>query len=277
MTKDEFIVYLKLENKTDSVKTVSLGSPNEEYEGETLFTEIESTITQELVTNSHFLERFLPMLGVQYPNCWIGVELRKELIYPNWKENKPGDIDLVIGNFKDDNSTFCFENIVGVQIKVRRVTNENDLKNFSSGRGTKQTHLTSEMGFDKTLLLHILIKQPEEKPQYFSDMWNILINANFFHYFHKCFGEIRKRIKNDIFGYGLVAWGQSNVDTWKKSGILKIKMIKEPPEKPYKERSELSEHRKILLNNLKPVLKKAHEISKERPLIFHDDELRTSK
>lgn len=99
----------------------------------------------------------------------------------------------------------------------------------------------------------------------------------FFHYFHKCFGEIRKRIKNDIFGYGLVAWGQSNVDTWKKSGILKIKMIKEPPEKPYKEISELSEHRKILLDNLKPVLKKAHEISKERPLIFHDDELRTSK
>jgi len=274
MNKDEFIAYYHLENKTDSVQRMSIGAINEEYEGEKLVDLFESEITKELIQKNEFLKSFLPQIGIKYPNCWIGVELSKNLIYPDWKATKPGDVDLVIGNLKDDKFTFCFENVVGIQIKIRKVTDENELRSFPTGRGTKQSHLTAEMGFDKTVLLHILIKEPEKPPAGFSVTWNTLSNANFFHHAHRCIGAVRKRVENDIFGYGWIGWGQGFGDTWKRSGILKIGMIKSPPEKPYLERSELNENRKILLQNLREAFKKIDKSNKNRPLIFYDEELR---
>jgi len=162
---------------------------------------------------------------------------------------------LIFGNFEDDNKTLNFDNLFAIQIKIRKVKENNELQYFSSGEGTTQAYGTAKLGFDRTLLLHVLVREPKPLIDGNSPLWSVLDNADFFHHANRIIGAVKNKLDKELYGYGWLTWGQSANRNWQLSGTLKLEIYTEAPFQPWKHQVEIELKRKRLIENLKNLSK----------------------
>ncbi len=159
----------------------------------------EAELVEKALTYPAPLEPLLQKLGIDYPCCWIALNVPKEKLMLDWKYDKPGDVDLIVGNIKG--GRISVEYIVGMQVKIRKVKASDELRSFPSGTGTDQSYYTALMGFDRTMLLHFIIREPQHVPEGFAPSWNPIVNSDFMNAAKACTGVIKKRLHRELFGY----------------------------------------------------------------------------
>ncbi len=102
------------------------------------------------------------ILGVPWPWCWFALEVRRDeiagladMVLPT----QPGDFDILIGKLRHDGSP-DFGWVAAVEAK-RLVVRPNDEMRGSSYGTTQAGHL-KDFGFDRALLLHLIVRELRE-------------------------------------------------------------------------------------------------------------------
>jgi hypothetical protein len=210
--------------------TLTFGEDNTGFNGkEILSTFGESEITRRLLSKDGLCRDFFQKTGINYPNCWFGIEIPKEDLIKNWPYSKPGDIDIIAGNYINESMTIDWQSLTSYQIKIRKIKQFDKLKSFSYGTGTEQTDYTSKMGFNKNYLFHLIIREPREIEKDQSISWRAPHNADFFDAFKASYKLVQDKIKDKPFGYGLLGWGQAINMDWRTSGVFSIDIMQEAP------------------------------------------------
>lgn len=233
--------------------TFDFGANPENDQVDQLYDLRESELIEKALSPPVPLALFLQQLGVNYPYCWLALEVDTKRLIKDWNHDKPGDVDLVAGNIKED--CISLDYIVGIQVKLRKVKAPNELRSFPSGTGTEQAHYTALMGFDKTMLLHFIIREPQPVPKGFAPSWNSIVNSNFINAAKACKGAINDRLEKEreLFGYGWIGWGQAYGEKWQVCGGFSDEIILDPPLRPRKDNSDVRKAKESLnqsLNNL---------------------------
>ena len=218
--------------------TFSFGAASDGMPEHRLFDLPESELTERLLNQPLLLHRLLPPLGIEYPNCWIVSEILTKDVTSAWSQPKPGDLDIVCGNVVSGKPQF--DSIVCIQIKIRKVKTFDETGDFASGSGTTQAYWTAKMGFDRTLLLHFIVRVPQPLPEGYAPSWNAIVNANFERAAKSCFGVIRERFVQgrELYGYGWIGWGQAFGNRWDTCGGLAVDLVYPPPVRPASDSGE---------------------------------------
>lgn len=213
----------------------------------------ESGLKKEILTQPKLLASILKKLGIDYPSCWIALDVpTKEKLIKDWEYDKPGDVDMIAGNMKD--KLVSLDYIVGVQVKIRKVEAFGKLRPFPSGTGTKQAHYTALMGFDRTMLYHLIVREPQPVSDGIAPSWNPIINSDFINATKACSRITKERLKKKgklSFGYGLIGWGQAYCEEWQNCGGFFDEIVIEPPFRPLQDNMNVEKSRRSLKESLK--------------------------
>ncbi|WP_421873986.1 hypothetical protein [Marinoscillum sp.] len=248
--------------KTEYKFTFGEDSSNSE-ENEILFSFGELDIVRKLLTNSTLCYQFFRSVGIEYPNCWIGIEIKTKDLIPEWPHSKPGDLDIIAGNFLKGDGAIDTNSAIGFQVKIRKIESINTLKAFSTGFGRKQTSKTVEMGFTRTYLTHAIIRKPRAVEPGQSISWGAPHNADFNDAIVRSLGSIYDDIENAPFGYNVLGWGQPKGMDWRTGGAFSSSVLKEAPKILD---NSLNPFQKTLFNSLKTIFSGQREVNK--PLII---------
>lgn len=189
----------------------------------------EAELTRALLNQGGLAADLFRLVDLVYPNVWTLIEPLTSRIAPSWREPSPGDLDIVCGAVVD--GTPSLENISCFQVKIRRFRNGKTV----GPTGRSQANDTARMGFDRTVLLHMLVKEPEPVSEAEAGSWNAIKNADFVRSVRATLGVMRKDMENDSlpFGYTIVGWGQAFGKEWNVCGGMSVDKIKDPPLRPF--------------------------------------------
>jgi hypothetical protein len=198
-------------------------------EFENLYEINEPYIVQSFFKPPHPIEFLLMTLGINYPYCWAITNIKTNELLPDWDGTIPGDIDVIAGNVTQNG--FSFENMLAIQVKVRRITKQDKLKKFVCGVGREQSAKTAELGFDRTFLLHVLVRDPKEFGEYDHPNAQWIENSDFRNFEKANEQLIIEYFKenNMTFGYGWLGWGQLYGRDFGEAGRSGFKILFRPP------------------------------------------------
>jgi hypothetical protein len=234
--------------------TFTFGANADGMPDERLFDLAETEIIKEILKNPLLSARLLKHLDIQYPNCWILTEMLTSDASRSWPHSKPGDLDIICGRMRDGAPEFDF--ITCIQVKIRKVKSFDETGDFASGSGTTQAHWTAMMGFDRTLLLHCIVRIPQPLPDGFDPSWNSIVNTDFERAAKSCFGVIRKRFEQDreLYGYAWMGWGQAFGNHWETCGGLSVDLVYPPPHRPALDSAEATKTRTEVVDAVRALL-----------------------
>ena len=261
-------IYFKITNDSGKARIFNIGEPNfDKYKGENILElKKESKFVRSLLKIEFDKEEFFKAFGINYPNCWMGIEvLRNDLGLTNYT-GKAGDIDLILGNLEDDNLTPNFDLIIGIQIKIAKIFANDDLADFETG--TKQAIQTVEYGFDKTYLIHFIIKEPKAPPNNSSPIWNAAINIVSDEHIKRIINKKINVIEKEKFGYVYLAWGQAYNHNWESGGTINFDLVKEAPFRPNRLSKEFEINKKIMVDKLNEMYR--NRKNNDLPIIIYD-------
>jgi hypothetical protein len=87
--------------------------------------------------------------------AWMLVGVQRVRTFPNDALGKPGDFDVIVGELHEGKP--CFERICLIEIKRSPVGSNGRPKNRPSGSGTTQARGGAKLGFDRVLLVHMVL------------------------------------------------------------------------------------------------------------------------
>lgn len=236
--------------------TFDFGASSQNRQVELLYDMKESELVEKALDHPAPLAPILQELGIHYPNCWIMLNVPTRKLIKEWNYVKLGDVDLISGNIKD--GRFSPDYVVALQVKVRKVKIPEELKSFSSGRGTRQTYYTALMGFDRTLLLHFIVREPQPLPEGFAPSWSPIFNSYLVNAIKACAGAIKEQLEKgrELFGYGWLGWGQAYNEEYKICGGFSSQILSIPPLRPMKDTYDVRKAREFLNQSLTCLLKR---------------------
>jgi hypothetical protein len=240
---------------------LSYGADSKDAQQESLFDLGESEIIEQVLADATLSQRLLGLLGIEYPDCWIVTEVLTKDLARSWHEPKPGDLDLVCGNMRNGRPGFDY--ITCTQVKIRKAKTLADSGDFASGSGTAQAHFTALMGFDRTLLLHCIVREPQPTPEGYAPSWNPIINTDFERAAKGCFGTIRRRLEDDreLYGYAWLGWGQAFGKAWQTCGGYAIDLVYPPRYRPALDSTEAIRSRGEMVESLRQVFSRTQPSS----------------
>lgn len=221
---------------------------------ELLYDKDEHFLVRESMTYPFPIESILNEIDINFPQCWVLIEFITKKLVPNFKHNIPGDIDIIVGKIIEGD--FSFDYLLGIEAKLRKVRSNEELKDFPSGIGTTQSANMVELGFDRSLLIHYLVRETKEVPEGYAASWNPIINSEFSNGIKACKGLLQKNfVKNrSPYGYAVMGWGQAYSYNWKECGGIQAHIMYEPPLRPFKDKT--NQNREILIHSIKEILGK---------------------
>lgn len=219
-----------------------------------LFEKDEKFVVENLFRSPDPLSPILKSIGFNYPMCWVMIHTKTKKLLKGWVDKKPGDIDIIVGNIVND--ALSMDNLLAIEVKIRKISSKDKLISFSSGRGTTQATNLPKVGFNKVLLLHVLVRDPKEVPENAHPNWNIMVNTSFFNYYKACENQIVNFIKeNDSsFGYAWIGLGQAHGRNYFERGGVSHRMPIKPPEISNHNDEEMAANRTELLDSINKAL-----------------------
>lgn len=233
---------VKLNEPNKSV-VLDFGAEPREGTTKTLFEINEPKLVEKAVESSlKPLNDIFTQLKIDTNNCWIATNIPMLKLIENNLAQKllekvggdspkiAGDIDLIVGDIKENDMSF--ERLIAFQVKIRRMDDTDRLSHFSSGEGTGQSYFTALMGFDRTVLLHIFVREPKPVTGDFAPSWNPINNSEFVRMMRASYGAIKKRLERESYGYGWLGWGQAFGREPEECGGIASDIIVAPPFRP---------------------------------------------
>jgi hypothetical protein len=234
--------------------TFSFGADGVASAEQRLFDLSESQLIEQVVGNPMLMARLLEHFGIEYPNCWIITELLTRSASSSWSHSKPGDLDIVCGKMLNGHPDF--DSLCCAQVKIRKVKTLDETGSFASGAGTEQSHWTAKMGFDRTILWHWIVREPQQLPEGYAASWNSIINADFERAAKSCYGTIRQKFETDreLYGFGWIGWGQAYGKGWETCGGFATDLVYTPPHRPALDSDEARKTRAEMIESFRMLI-----------------------
>jgi hypothetical protein len=197
-------------------------------------------------------EFILTQLGLDPHASWCLLSEHRHRLLPANRQGKPGDFDLIAGPIRD--GLVRFETLVEVEVKVRRVDVDGEPRSAPSGMGTKQARGAAELGFDRVLLLHVLVGAGRPTRGTETPSWAPVANALALESGMRANAGCVAASADDPFGYAILGWAQvPGTDPFLTGGITPS-AITPAPFRPCAERSGFETRRRELVRGLATVL-----------------------
>lgn len=265
-----------VDGSTDSI-TLDFGAHPRDKVTDYLFRIGEIELVEKIAGSSLYpLHDILTRLDLDINNCWIATNIKTDKLIENSLADKlqaksggvAGDIDLIIGDIV--NKDLSFSRLIAFQAKRRKLT-LNGKSYLPSGTGTGQSSFTALMGFDKTILLHILVREPKQVSSPFAASWNPIINSDFPNMVRASYGIIKERLKREWYGYAWLGWGQAYGREPEETGGIPSDVVVVPPQRPMNHDADVCAAREMMtrsLINLLSIEKKKQGGIKKSPFIL---------
>lgn len=190
-------------------------------------------------------------LGLESNSAWCLINEQRHAILPDGPDGKPGDFDLIVGPIRD--GLVHFDCLAEAEIKIRKVDVNGKPRSFASGQGTTQAQGAAELGFDRTLLLHVLV-QDSSGDIGGAAWWRATAGRSDFHEtVRRTIGQVRNHLDLDSapFGYGLLGWGHaSTVEPTITGAIVPVRQ-RDPPLRPLHDRHAVRRNRDRIESGLR--------------------------
>ncbi|HEV3036539.1 MAG TPA: hypothetical protein VHA33_01890 [Candidatus Angelobacter sp.] len=189
----------------------------------------EHELTRTLLEHPLLCEKLFAPLGLTFPRIWILIEPPTRLVAPSWSQGEPGDLDIICGHIEGER--IVLEELNCLQIKIRRLRGGNT----RGPTGRSQAHATAKMGFDRTVLVHMLLREPEPVKDGAAPSWNPIQNSCFIDSRKATLGLMKKEFEeaNAPYGYVILGWGQAYGKDWNVCGGFTFDLISETPLRPF--------------------------------------------
>lgn len=220
--------------------------------GEHLSRLVESEILARLLGQHWGRDFLLRTLGLNPEASWCLLEEPRNRLLPDHRDGKPGDFDLIAGPITE--GRVSFEEISEIEVKVRKIEADGHPKSFSTG--LDQASGAASIGFDRVLLLHILVGEERAEAPGDSPTWRSIRNADFLRPMKATVGMIQKveQDKPAPYGYALLGWGQiPGVDPLLSGGASPV-LARPAPLRPLIHRTDVSVRRQALEKGLHQLL-----------------------
>jgi len=244
----------------------------------TLYSVKEPALVEMAVSSSlRPLNDIFNRLGIDASNCWIATNVPTPRLIENDLVRKllgkvggdspkmAGDIDLIVGDLKEND--FSFERLTAFQVKIRKMDAAEKLSHFSSGEGTRQAYFTALMGFDRTVLLHVFVREPKPVSEGFAPSWNPINNSQFARMMRASYGVIKNRFERESYGYGWLGWGQALGREPDECGGIASDIIVAPPFRPQIDDTDVRAAREKVAESLVGLL--SSELKRRDGLLNH--------
>ncbi|HWW74109.1 MAG TPA: hypothetical protein VNZ44_01865 [Pyrinomonadaceae bacterium] len=255
---------VKVSGPVESVKA-DFGAEVKGPAGKTLYQVDETELVETAVSSPlQPLNDIFTRLGVEANNCWVATNVPTLRLIENALAQKllekvggespklAGDIDLIVGDLKGND--FSFERLIAFQVKIRKMDAAERLSHFSSGEGTRQSYFTALMGFDRTVLLHVFVREPKPVAEGFAPSWNPVNNSQFARMMRASYGAIRNRFARESYGYAWLGWGQAFGREPDECGGITSDVIVTPPFRPKADDPDVGRAREIVAASLANLL-----------------------
>ncbi|MGE0711704.1 MAG: hypothetical protein AB7N76_26655 [Planctomycetota bacterium] len=197
---------------------------------ERLYDLAESAVLLRALGHSLPRDYILSWLGLDPQASWCVLGLLRQHLSRELPLGKPGDFDLIGGRVVDGVPSFDY--LVELEVKRRTVRDDGAPDNMSEN-GTKQAEGAAALGFDRVLLLHLLVGAERDLPDGCADSWASVHNGDFAQAVKMTAGRLRSILDSDRaprFGYGLLGWGQvKDTDPSLTSAVCPV-LLRPPPE-----------------------------------------------
>lgn len=273
---------VKVSGPVESV-TADFGAVVQGPARKTLYRVDESELVETAVSSSlKPLNDIFIRLGIEANNCWIATNVPTQRLIDDDLVRKllgkvggespkmAGDIDLIVGDLKEDD--FSFDRLIAFQVKIRKMDAAERLSHFSSGEGTRQSYFTALMGFDRTVLLHVFVREPRPVTGGFAPSWNPINNSQFARMMRASYGAIKRRFDRESYGYSWLGWGQAFGREPDECGAISSDVIVPPPFRPKMDDPEVRTAREAMRESLIMLLGtelKRRGGLKSRPFVLH--------
>ncbi len=139
-------------------------------------------------------------------DLWFLVETLRQRLLPSVPLGKPGDFDLIVG--KTRGGYIAFDELGEIEFKIRKTDANGVAKD--ARLGIDQGRGAAECGFDRTVLVHLLVREPGPAPENVAGWYDLVHNAS----------ESRRALNGNValmrdkcrevepFGYAAVSLGQ---------------------------------------------------------------------
>lgn len=208
---------------------------------------------------------------IDYPQCWIGINLLTKSLIGSYGNGIPGDIDFVIGRLTEDRS-IDLTYFVAFQVKVCRV-DPNDEPKIDS-YGTTQTKGTALLGFDRTVLFHIMAQEEKTLPNEYAASWSGLENIPHPRVFERLLGKIKAQMKADSrqwpFGYGILGCGQIERSNPRLRGAFSPMIFIDAPMRPLGSNDSVRQCRRKMEKGLRALWGERYVASSEPAFLYSE-------
>ena len=189
----------------------------------------EHELTRALLEQPLLCEKLFASLGLTFPRIWILIEPPTRLVAPSWNQGEPGDLDIICGHIEGER--IVLEELNCLQIKIRRLRGGNT----RGPTGRSQALATAKMGFDRTVLVHMLLREPEPVREDAAPSWNPIQNSCFIDPTKATLGLMKKEFEegNAPYGYVILGWGQAYGQDWNVCGGFTFDLVSEIPVRPF--------------------------------------------
>ena len=178
-----------------------------------------------------FQSLILAWLGLIPGQAWCLLEAPREALVST-RPGKPGDFDLIAGPIMG--GKMCFDYVVETEVKIRKVDRFGRPHSTASGTGTTQALGASHLGFDRTLLLHLLVQEETPLPHDYAISWIGMVNSDFYHSMRASVGMLARvePATEAPYGFALLGLGQIPGTDPRRSGTLCPIHLRAPPLRP---------------------------------------------
>ena len=141
-----------------------------------LFDLDEHAITDRALEHEGIVGFILEQLDLRRREAWCLIRTNRERFLPSTlQDHAPGGFDLIFGRSKD--GLIQFDYLAEVEVKVRKVEADGSPKSFASGLGTSQARKVCDLGFDRVLHLHFLVREGRDLFPDSAPSWEPFITA----------------------------------------------------------------------------------------------------
>lgn len=185
--------------------------------------------------------------------AWILLGARREKILPDNPQGKPGEYDLICGPIRD--GRFAFSPLCESEIKIRRVSSADELRSAASGYGTTQARKVLELGFEGSLLLHVIVRTPEAPSGGSPPTWDSYTGPDTSE-MEAAYRQVAHVEGENLapYGFGLLGWGQSHGSDARLCGTLSPQLVRPVPKRPLDGAAGILEGRGALVRGLTALL-----------------------
>lgn len=187
-------------------------------------------------------------------DVWWLIDTKREVVLPESPTGRPGDFDIIVGPVHD--GVVSFDELAEIEVKIRKVSRDGSPRSAPSGQGTTQAKGAAELGFDRVLLLHILVSEDRGLPPGYAPSWRAICNAQADRAMTAAMRKIQQT-EADItapYGYAIASWGPAPAASPANTGAVFCPIVREAPLRPLHHRPEMAKNQSALRRGLEHLL-----------------------